>query len=195
MKDYYHILGVARGASEKEIKKAYFNLARKYHPDVNPSPDAEKKFIEITEAYEVLSDPRRRALYDDGLLDLEGFLREFRMDWEGIRETLRHLEREIEGFLDFVSLMLRLGGMIFGLMAAELAILLLSPSGTVAGLIIGGSIPAGYALAYMAEALQRKEVLRPGREIGIIRNAVREFFDSLKARRGRKKIRAVSRKE
>lgn len=65
-KDYYKVLGVSRNADEKEIKSAYRKLARKYHPDVNPGdPTAEERFKEISEAYEVLSDPRKRAQYDN----------------------------------------------------------------------------------------------------------------------------------
>lgn len=63
-KDFYKILGVARSASEKDIKKAYRKLARDNHPDVNKSSGAEAKFKEINEAYQVLSDPDKRALYD-----------------------------------------------------------------------------------------------------------------------------------
>ncbi len=62
--DYYEILGVSRTADEKELKKAYRNLARKYHPDVNKDPGAEDKFKEINEAYSVLSDSQKRAQYD-----------------------------------------------------------------------------------------------------------------------------------
>lgn len=64
-RDYYEVLGVDRNATEEEIKKAYRKLARKYHPDMNPGdPSCEAKFKEVNEAYQVLSDPERRARYD-----------------------------------------------------------------------------------------------------------------------------------
>ena len=62
--DYYEILGVSRGADKSEIKKAYRKLARKYHPDVNQATNAEDKFKEINEAYEVLKDEEKRQAYD-----------------------------------------------------------------------------------------------------------------------------------
>jgi curved DNA-binding protein len=64
-KDYYAILGVAPDADTAELKKAYRKLARKYHPDLNPGEDAEAKFKEVAEAWEVLKDSNRRADYDD----------------------------------------------------------------------------------------------------------------------------------
>ena len=63
-KDYYAILGVDRNASADDIKKAYRKLARKYHPDVSKEPNAEEKFKEMSEAYETLKDPEKRAAYD-----------------------------------------------------------------------------------------------------------------------------------
>src|SRR4051794_31082935 len=62
--DYYEVLGVERGASEPEIKKAYRRLAQRWHPDVNQDPDAAVRFKQISEAYQVLSDPERRQRYD-----------------------------------------------------------------------------------------------------------------------------------
>jgi curved DNA-binding protein len=63
-RDYYDILGVDRNASSDDIKRAYRKLARKHHPDVNKDPDAEDRFKEISEAYEVLRDPEKRERYD-----------------------------------------------------------------------------------------------------------------------------------
>ena len=74
-KDYYEILGLERGASQDDIKKAYRRLARRYHPDVSDAPDAEARFKEIGEAYEVLKDPEKRTAYD-----------QFGQDWKAGQE-------------------------------------------------------------------------------------------------------------
>jgi len=63
-RDYYDVLGVNRKATDEEIKRAYRRLARKFHPDVNKAKDAEQKFKEVNEAYEILSDKQQRAAYD-----------------------------------------------------------------------------------------------------------------------------------
>ena len=63
-RDYYNVLGVTRTAAAEDIKKSYRRLARKYHPDVSKEKDAEQKFKEVQEAYEVLKDPEKRAAYD-----------------------------------------------------------------------------------------------------------------------------------
>ena len=63
-RDYYEVLGLSKGASDEEIKRAFRKLAKQYHPDVNKEPGAEEKFKEIGEAYSVLSDPQKKAQYD-----------------------------------------------------------------------------------------------------------------------------------
>jgi len=63
-RDYYDVLGVSRNASQEEIKRAYRQMARKYHPDVSSEQDAEERFKEVNSAYEALSDPERRSMYD-----------------------------------------------------------------------------------------------------------------------------------
>ena len=63
-RDYYEVLGINKGATQDEIKKAYRKLSKKFHPDINKEPDADEKFKEVKEAYEVLSDEQKRAHYD-----------------------------------------------------------------------------------------------------------------------------------
>ena len=75
MKDPYKLLGVGKAASQAEIKKAYYQLAKKYHPDQNKDPKAREKFVEIQHAYEVLSDANKRAQFDQygaGAFDANG---------------------------------------------------------------------------------------------------------------------------
>lgn len=76
-RDYYEVLGIDKGASEKEIKKAYRKLARKYHPDVSDDPQSTEKFKEISEAYAVLSDADKKQRYDTyGHAGMDGFSQE-----------------------------------------------------------------------------------------------------------------------
>ena len=88
-RDYYEVLGLSKGASKDEIKKAYRKLARQYHPDVNNEPGADEKFKEISEAYEVLSDDEKKAHYDQfGHVDPnQGFGGGFTSDFGGEKEV------------------------------------------------------------------------------------------------------------
>jgi DnaJ-class molecular chaperone len=63
-KDYYQILGVNRNATNADLKKAYFKMAKEYHPDVNKSEGAKEKFAEVNEAYETLGDDGKKRIYD-----------------------------------------------------------------------------------------------------------------------------------
>src|SRR5579883_2858429 len=63
-RDYYEVLGISRNATEDEVKRAFRRLAKQYHPDANKEQGAEARFVEVNEAYEVLSDPQKRAAYD-----------------------------------------------------------------------------------------------------------------------------------
>ena len=73
-RDYYEILGIAKGASKQEIKSAYRKLAKEFHPDRNKAPDAETKFKEVQEAYDILADERKKSAYDQyGHAGAQGF--------------------------------------------------------------------------------------------------------------------------
>jgi len=124
-KDYYKILGVDRNADEKEIKRAYRRLARKYHPDLNPGDkEAEKKFKEINEAYEVLSDPEKRKRYDElgaawnayGQQNTEQFWQDFYRKYGASGQryyTAGEAQAEWGGFEDFSDFFKILFGDIF----------------------------------------------------------------------------------
>jgi curved DNA-binding protein len=113
-KDYYQTLGVARDASAEDIKKSFRKLARKYHPDVSKEADAEKRMKEVNEAYTVLSDPEKRAAYDQlgrGYQPGEDFRPP--PDWDaGFQHSTRGFSaQEASDFSDFFAeLFGRMGG-------------------------------------------------------------------------------------
>ena len=104
-KDYYETLGVTRGADAEEVKRAYRKLARKYHPDVSKEKNAEDKFKDVQEAYEVLKDSEKRAAYDQLGRDYRSG-QQFRPppDWEQrFGHSGAHRFSELNGFSDFFS--------------------------------------------------------------------------------------------
>src|ERR1700723_361164 len=104
-KDYYDTLGVKRGASADEIKRAYRKLARKYHPDVSKERNAEARFKDVQEAYEVLKDPEKRASYDQLGRDYRPG-QQFRPPpgWEQhFGRSGTHRFSDMNGFSDFFS--------------------------------------------------------------------------------------------
>jgi curved DNA-binding protein len=106
-KDYYEILGVGRAATADEVKRAYRKLARKFHPDVSKEKNAEDKFKEVQEAYEVLKDTEKRAAYDQLGKDFRSG-QQFRRpgDWEQRFHTgggAGHGFSDVNGFSDFFS--------------------------------------------------------------------------------------------
>ena len=111
-KDYYKILGVDRSASEADIKKAFRKLAHKYHPDVSKEKDAEAKFKDVNEAYQTLSDPEKKAAYDQLGQRREGSSFEPPPGWGGFGGA----SHGFEGFdfggggFDFADLFSHMGG-------------------------------------------------------------------------------------
>ncbi len=105
--DYYAALGVERGASQEEIKKAYRRLAQKYHPDVSKEPEAEARFKEVAEAYQVLKDAEKRAAYDALGTQRQG--QDFRPPPEWTRQHSAGSERFSFDDVDFADLFSHFG--------------------------------------------------------------------------------------
>jgi molecular chaperone DnaJ len=100
-RDFYEVLGVQKGSSRDEIKRAYRQLAIKYHPDRNPDKDAEDKFKEATEAYEILADDRKRQAYDQyGFAGLNGMGQPTAQDFSTIFQGFEDIFGDVSGIFD-----------------------------------------------------------------------------------------------
>lgn len=122
-RDYYEVLGVGRTASSEDIQKAYRKLARKYHPDINKTKEAEDRFKEINEANEVLSDAEKRKKYDTLGANWKAG-QEFRPPpgWEGASGFDFNGNGGMNGFSDFFEAFFGAGGSPFGEAVANLVV-------------------------------------------------------------------------
>ena len=111
-KDYYQIMGLSKSVSQADIKKTYRKLARKYHPDVNKESDAEERFKELGEAYEVLKDPEKRMAYDQLGANWKAGQEGFKPppDWDAGYEFHGSNGADGEAFSDFFEELFRKGG-------------------------------------------------------------------------------------
>src|SRR5260370_31527645 len=101
----YEVLGVKRDASAEDIRKAYRKLAKQFHPDLNPGkPEAEERFKAVSAAYDLVSDPEKRARYDRGEIDESGAERPLRSYYRGYAEGAERRKYQPEGELDLGDL-------------------------------------------------------------------------------------------
>lgn len=104
-KDFYSVLGVAKNSSEKDIKSAYFNLAKRFHPDINKSKDSKERFAEINSAYETLGDKEKRKIYDHtGLNADEQETQHNEMDSDDLDEFVKHNMKKEKGLEAKISI-------------------------------------------------------------------------------------------
>ena len=169
-KDYYDTLGVKRGASADEVKRAYRKLARKYHPDVSKERNAEAKFKDVQEAYEVLKDPEKRATYDRLGRDYRPG-QQFRPppDWgQHFGQSGSQRFSDLNGFSDFFSSLF--GGA--GVGGAG------GPSfGGAGGFAPGGSAPGGPASSGPGSSRRAADA-----DAGVVEVTVEEAFSGTKRR-------------
>jgi DnaJ-class molecular chaperone len=173
MRDPYVVLGVDRGASEEAIKKAYRRLAKKLHPDVNPGHRTEQQFKEVTAAYDLLSDPAKRARFDRGEIDAGGAERGFHAQGarayrraesafsfdEIIAEILGRGRRESEERLGDISQTLRLSFVEAALGGKRR---IASPDGRSVDIVVPAGIENGQTLRLKGQGPRGPRGVAPG---------------------------------
>ncbi|MBW8049366.1 MAG: DnaJ domain-containing protein [Cytophagales bacterium] len=188
MKNYYEILGVDHDAGKQEIKKAYYKLAKQWHPDVVPHPkkkEAEEKFKKISEAYHVLTNARSQ--YDSGYVS-DDIFKDLDKQWEEMYASFQNIQDMFEEFSEnmeahFVAFEIKMSMVLRFFMAfscVSLSFLVIEKINTTIFwvlCIVLSSIVIGYLLALAIELVMFKELkIKPGKEIYWIKSVILKRF-------------------
>ena len=188
MKNYYEILGVSHEADKQEIKKAYYNLAKQWHPDVVPHPkkkEAEEKFKKISEAYHVLTNARSQ--YDSGYVP-DDIFKDLNKQWEEMYASFQNLQDTFEEFSEnmeahFEEFEIKMSMVLRFFMAfscISVSILFMTKINTTIFFelcIVLSTAVIGYLAALVIELVMFKELkIKPGKEIYWIKSMIMNSF-------------------